>query len=319
MWDAVKLNVAGKGPFARPIALRFDRSLSSHRRPFLENCMPHSTRNWIHFVIAAVFYTGSVQGQSPPDGAQPVPGYPHLLRHESCVYVAISDAQSEFPSIVPRFAAAVRSVTWLEDRELVLELTPEVDSWVIKPRNVELVSGAGHCCIELASEAILMDELEPQLGCADGSIFLPAHDATVTGKRLRYEPQPHKNTIGYWTEAADSASWRFLVDQPGKFNVSILQGCGAGQGGSQAQLSIRPLSQAQSDNAKAGPALKTSDLLKLDFEVMETGHFQNFQWRHLTSIHLAQAGTHELSLMPVAIRKAALMDVRAIHLIRVPD
>src|ERR1044072_1350534 len=35
---------------------------------------------------------------------------------------------------------------------------------------------------------------------ADGSIVLLATNAVTHGKQIRYEPQPHKNTIGYWTK-----------------------------------------------------------------------------------------------------------------------
>ena len=34
---------------------------------------------------------------------------------------------------------------------------------------------------------------------SDGSIMLLATNATVHGTNIRYEPQPHKNTIGFWT------------------------------------------------------------------------------------------------------------------------
>src|SRR5689334_21625962 len=43
------------------------------------------------------------------------------------------------------------------------------------------------------------------------TILLHSRDAAVHGKTLRYEPQPQKNTLGYWTDAADWASWDFTV------------------------------------------------------------------------------------------------------------
>ena len=33
-----------------------------------------------------------------------------------------------------------------------------------------------------------------------GAVVLHARHATVHGRTLRYEPQPHKNTVGYWTD-----------------------------------------------------------------------------------------------------------------------
>src|SRR5687768_17102478 len=46
---------------------------------------------------------------------------------------------------------------------------------------------------------------------ADGTIALLATNATVHGKNIRYEPLPHKNTIGFWTRAEDWVSWDFKV------------------------------------------------------------------------------------------------------------
>ena len=39
--------------------------------------------------------------------------------------------------------------------------------------------------------------------------------------QLRYEPLPHKNTLGFWTRAEDWASWEFEVHKPGVFTVTV--------------------------------------------------------------------------------------------------
>ncbi|MGH7223308.1 MAG: sulfatase, partial [Gemmataceae bacterium] len=39
----------------------------------------------------------------------------------------------------------------------------------------------------------------------DGTVTLPAKTAEVHGIQLRYEPLPHKNTLGFWTRAGDWA------------------------------------------------------------------------------------------------------------------
>ena len=64
---------------------------------------------------------------------------------------------------------------------------------------------------------------------AEGVILLHARDAQTHGTTIRYEPQPNKNTIGYWTKAEDWVSWQFEVRTPGVFSVEILQGCGTGR------------------------------------------------------------------------------------------
>src|SRR4051794_30446852 len=67
---------------------------------------------------------------------------------------------------------------------------------------------------------------------ADGSLLLHAKDVIVHGQTVRYEPEPKKNTVGYWTNAADSVEWQFDVPAAGTYAVEILQGCGKGSGGS---------------------------------------------------------------------------------------
>src|SRR2546423_249789 len=72
----------------------------------------------------------------------------------------------------------------------------------------------------------------------DGTILLLATNAVTHGKNIRYEPQPHKNTIGYWTRADDWVSWDFKVTTPGKFDVMLTQACGKGSGGSEVNFSV---------------------------------------------------------------------------------
>src|SRR6266699_2334172 len=55
----------------------------------------------------------------------------------------------------------------------------------------------------------------------DGTIQLPARSVTIHGRTVRYEPQPHKNTIGYWTRAEDWVSWDFTLTRPGAFTVTV--------------------------------------------------------------------------------------------------
>src|SRR6266576_2093940 len=71
---------------------------------------------------------------------------------------------------------------------------------------------------------------------ADGLILLHARDVTIHGKTVRYEPQPNKNTVGYWTKKEDWVSWDFVVDRAGKFDVIALQGCGKGSGGAEVEF-----------------------------------------------------------------------------------
>lgn len=130
---------------------------------------------------------------------------------------------------------------------------------------------------------------------ADGSVLLHSKDSTVHGVKARYEPKPEKNTIGFWTEQKDWASWDFQIKTPGKFEVHLFQGCGPGHGGSQVGVEL------------AGQALT--------FTVQDTGHFQNFIDRNIGTVTLARPGRHTLIVKPLTKAKAAVMDLRQVKLI----
>jgi hypothetical protein len=199
---------------------------------------------------------------------------------------------------IPRFCASVRSVQWLhEDGDVTL--TPEVHHWVVSWKKSPAKSKAIR--IQFDQPAVLPEELKPSLPLADGSIMLNAFQAATLGDKLRFEPQPHKNTVGYWVVPEDRASWTLQVDSAGTYSVGLLQGCGQGQGGSQARIEL----------ASGEKVVATTE-----FTVLETGHFQNFRWLHAGHVDLQAPGMYQLSLSPVKIAKAALMDVRSIQLVK---
>jgi len=126
-----------------------------------------------------------------------------------------------------------------------------------------------------------------------GGLQLPASLAEVHGSTLRYEPPPHKNTLGYWTRAEDWVSWDVLVEKPGDFRVMMRYGCGNGSGGSEVELNI------------AG--------MNVPFIVKETGGFQTWQDMELGKVTLP-AGRHTLSIKPKVKKGAAVMDVQLVTL-----
>ena len=130
----------------------------------------------------------------------------------------------------------------------------------------------------------------------NGFIRLLARDATVSGEKLCYEPQPEKDTLGYWVNAADRAWWDFRLNEPGRYRVTVLQGCGAGQGGSTVEL----------NTGVAG----------LEFTVEETGHFQRFVPRDVGTLDLP-AGNVRLVVTPLEKKAAAVMDLRSVTLERI--
>ncbi|MCU0880695.1 MAG: hypothetical protein MUF06_23240, partial [Pirellulaceae bacterium] len=92
--------------------------------------------------------------------------------------------------------------------------------------------------------------------------------------------------------------WQFEVREPGTFDIEVLQGCGAGQGGSTMQI------QCLGNEP-------------VEIEVEETGHFQNFVPRIVGRVKLDRAGPATLSIHPKKIAKAAACDIRQIRLIPV--
>jgi arylsulfatase A-like enzyme len=134
----------------------------------------------------------------------------------------------------------------------------------------------------------------PNPQAADGTVTLPARTAEIHGTQLRYEPLPHKNTLGFWVRAEDGASWEFTLRKPGSFAVEVLQGCGKGQGGSEVAVSVGGRT--------------------LTFTVEDTGHFQNFKARTIGTITLDKAGRYTLTVKPRKKAAAAVMDLRSITL-----
>jgi arylsulfatase A-like enzyme len=141
----------------------------------------------------------------------------------------------------------------------------------------------------------------PNLQADDGTITLTAKYADVHGSQLRFEPAPHKNTLGFWTNAADFATWEFTVMKPGRFDVELMQGCGKGQGGSVVKVEI---TADAADSAVAGSFPMT---------VEDTGHFQNFVPRNVGSLELDK-GRHSLRVAVESKKAAAVMDLRQVTL-----
>lgn len=135
----------------------------------------------------------------------------------------------------------------------------------------------------------------PDEQAEDGSITLAAETADVHGVMLRYEPLPHKDTLGFWVRQDDWASWDFIVTKPGRFDVELLQGCGNGSGGSAVEVEV------------AGQ--------QLSMTVEETGGFQEFVPRTIGTVPLDEPGRYTLSVKPRSKPGAAVMDLRSVRLL----
>jgi arylsulfatase A len=127
-----------------------------------------------------------------------------------------------------------------------------------------------------------------------GMIALHARDVTIHGDTVRYESQPDKNTIGYWTKTADWVSWDFVVQTPGEYRVAIWQGCGPGNGGSEVAFAV--------------------DTRILAVTIAETKHFQDFLERDIGSMRFERPGRYRFSVTPMSKPGKAVMDLRLVTL-----
>ena len=175
-----------------------------------------------------------------------------------------------------------------------LALRPGTKSWALRLPDSLNQSGT-RIVVETIGQPVIGRSAMVATPLANGTIQLAAHQATVTGKKLRYEPQPHKNTVGYWTDPKDTCHWHFFVDKPGKYDVVVFQGCGKGHGGSTVAVLIGKR--------------------KLKFTVEDTGHFQNFKDRKIGTVTFEKSATVKLTLKPIKKARVAIMDVRRIRLI----
>ena len=128
----------------------------------------------------------------------------------------------------------------------------------------------------------------------NGVITLHARTALVSGVMLRFEPLPHKNTLGFWVNKDDYATFDFTVEKPGTFTVEVLQGCGKGSGGAEVELA-------------AGDE-------KLTFIVKDTGGFQAFEAREVGILKVEKPGRHTLTVKAKTKPGVAVMDLRQIVL-----
>lgn len=126
-----------------------------------------------------------------------------------------------------------------------------------------------------------------------GVVILPAKDAKVHGSKLRFEPQPQKDTLGFWVSKDDWAEWTFTPPHAGTFDVELLQAAGKGSGGAELEVTIGKQTLAT--------------------KVEETGHFQRFVPRSIGRVTL-DGGPTTLTVRAKTKPGAAVMDLRRIVL-----
>ena len=216
----------------------------------------------------------------------------HITNHHEHLLLSTTARQDGKISI-PRYHARI-GLTYLkgDPKKTPLKVTPEIEHWDIS------IPADAHPNAE-----IIMELLDPAVTGAlpsvvaqqgDSPINLNAHFAETYGEKLRFEPQPHKNTIGYWVNPEDWCRWRIYVETPGTYDLTIHQGCGKGHGGSEV-------------------AIKSAEQV-IEFIVEDTGHFQNFKPRTIGQFRFDKPGVYNIDIRPIKKAKVAIMDVRLMEL-----
>lgn len=126
---------------------------------------------------------------------------------------------------------------------------------------------------------------------ADGTIALKPMDADLKNG-LQYES--NKDSIGYWTDANGSASWKFKVTQPGSFTVKVDQGCENGTAGSEYTVTV-------GDSSVKGT-------------VTATGSWSNLTPVNLGVIRIPSKGTFTLTVKAVTKPGFAVMNLGSVTL-----
>ena len=111
---------------------------------------------------------------------------------------------------------------------------------------------------------------------ADGSVRLAATDAILHGSKLKYESGGGKDNIGYWTDPAEWAEWKFKVANGGKFRV---------------QAEIAAMSEGKFNVILGGQ--------KLSCTAPKTGDYSKFKREVLGELEI-QPGEATLQVKPVA-------------------
>lgn len=139
---------------------------------------------------------------------------------------------------------------------------------------------------------------EPINASEDGGVTLHAKSATTWSQNMRYEPKPEKNCLGFWTDPADFAEWEFIASRPGRYRVTVTQGCGPENGGSRVEVRM---------NGQ-----------KTTFEVVETTGFQDWKDVDAGILEIKAAGLQRLVIQPLEKKGKAVMDVQKIVLTPAP-
>ena len=127
----------------------------------------------------------------------------------------------------------------------------------------------------------------------DGSVVLKAFDANTRGTEAKYEGRGTGGHIGYWTQREDHVEWTALLNEGGRFEVTITYACEPDSAGTEYQLIV-------GDNDLTG-------------RVSSTGSWKRFRSESLGRMRL-EPGRYKVTVKPKTVPKNAVMNLRQIKI-----
>ena len=134
---------------------------------------------------------------------------------------------------------------------------------------------------------------------ADGVIALPAADATLDGDGLKLESKSGASFIGYWTNPADSISFRVRFEKAGVQTVGIEWACPDAAAGSKTEFRLFD---------------KDKQVATLPWTVTATGSWETFQTVAVGRLDVPAAGNFTVRLVALDKPGEGVANVKAIQL-----
>jgi len=146
--------------------------------------------------------------------------------------------------------------------------------------------------VRLAGAPVI--EETPIAAAGDGTFTLSAFDATLDGSRVAVETIGGIPSLGYWTDAKDTAAWKLDVAKAGPHRVTLEYAC-------------TPESAGSTFRVEAGGSSVTGT-------VDGTGSWQEFRTMTLDGTLDLPAGRAEVRIVPETMPRGAVMNLRSVVL-----
>ncbi len=170
------------------------------------------------------------------------------------------------------------------------EPAPKPAAGSFNPEPAATAGGAKPTAAAKSTDAAAKPKRVPQSKA--GGTLLRARDATVHGKKLRYDAD--RNTLGYWTKPDEWVSWDLEITKPDTFAVILLMSAGEGSGGGNYTVEIADQ--------------------KLTAVVPQTISFSQFRERFIGKVKIEKPGNYTLSIHALNKPGNSVMNLRSVSL-----